>query len=86
VTRNGQADAAPIAGGPRAINPVETFKEVGEMLAGNADATVAYSDGNLSLLPLEMHRHAAPGWRILQGIAHQVEQHLQDATGIEPAM
>ena len=37
ATGNGQADAATTACSMRAIDPVETFEEVGEMLAGNAE-------------------------------------------------
>lgn len=61
---------------------VETFKERGALVGGNARTFVADTQRyTISLYPC-LQGHGAVGWRIADSVGEQVMQHLLNPTGI----
>src|SRR6266487_719486 len=72
---NRQADAGATKGArARLVDAIEAFKDVGELLRGKADASIADPEGNHIFL--EAHSYFDTTWH--RGIAERIDQYIRE--------
>ena len=80
---DGQAQSRAAGGpGPGLVHPVEPVEYVDQIRLGNADARIGHRHPGHSAVAADLRLHKAPLRGILDGVVHQVIEHLAQLLGV----